>query len=78
MIAQIKANVMLAFLLTVSFAVAPTQAATTVVAWGDDAFGQCHVPVGLTNVVAIAAGNVHSLALRVDGTVAAWGGDEYG
>ncbi|MFD0279673.1 hypothetical protein ACFVHB_38075 [Kitasatospora sp. NPDC127111] len=27
----------------------------------------------LTNVVAVAAGNVHSMALRADGTVVAWG-----
>jgi secreted protein with Ig-like and vWFA domain len=31
------------------------------------------VPSGLTNVVAIAAGNYHSLALRANGTVTAWG-----
>ena len=30
-------------------------------------------PEGLTNVVAVAAGNCHNLALRADGTVAAWG-----
>ena len=29
----------------------------------------------LTNVVAIAAGSAHSLALRSDGTVVAWGDD---
>ncbi|MEI9863685.1 MAG: hypothetical protein WDN00_03830 [Limisphaerales bacterium] len=31
------------------------------------------MPVGLTNVVAIAAGHDDSLALRSDGTVVAWG-----
>jgi hypothetical protein len=31
------------------------------------------VPPGLTNVIAIAAGSSHSLALRSDGTVVAWG-----
>ncbi len=31
------------------------------------------VPEGLTNVVAIAAGEYHSLALRNDGTIVAWG-----
>ena len=31
------------------------------------------MPAGLTNIVAIAAGSDHSLALRSDGTVAAWG-----
>jgi hypothetical protein len=33
------------------------------------------VPGDLTNAVAIAAGDYHSLALRSDGTVTAWGGD---
>ena len=45
----------------------------TVVAWGDNTFGQCLVPVGLTGVAAVAAGRNHSLALRRDGTVVSWG-----
>jgi alpha-tubulin suppressor-like RCC1 family protein len=36
------------------------------------------VPAGLTNVIAIAAGAAHSLALKRDGTVQAWGYDGYG
>jgi acyl dehydratase len=43
-----------------------------VVAWGDNSYGQTTVPEGLTQVVAIAAGVHHSLALKVDGTVVAW------
>jgi hypothetical protein len=35
----------------------------TVVAWGDDSYGQTNVPAGLSSVVAIAAGTYHSLAL---------------
>lgn len=35
--------------------------------------GQSMVPSGLSNVVQIAAGVDHSLALKADGTVAAWG-----
>ena len=46
----------------------------TVVAWGNDDYGQTDVPRGLSNVVAIAAGNSHSLAVIEDGSVAAWGG----
>ncbi len=44
-------------------------------AWGCRGydFGQCSVPAGLSGVTAIAAGNWHSLALRNDGTVVAWG-----
>ena len=39
----------------------------TVVAWGDNYSGQTSVPVGLSAVIAIAAGNEFSLAL-VDGS----------
>ena len=35
-------------------------------------------PPGLSNVVAIAAGAYHGVALNVDGTVAAWGDNYYG
>lgn len=45
----------------------------TVVAWGENAFGQTDVPSGLNDVVAIAGGTFHSLALKSDGTVVAWG-----
>jgi hypothetical protein len=44
-----------------------------VVGWGSDVYGQADVPAGLSNVVAIAAGDFHSLALKGDGTVMAWG-----
>ena len=36
-----------------------------------------NVPAGLSGVVAVAAGEFHSLALKADGTVVAWGGDNY-
>ena len=45
----------------------------TVVAWGENCYGQATVPAGLSGVVAIAAGALHSLALKNDGTVVAWG-----
>jgi alpha-tubulin suppressor-like RCC1 family protein len=45
----------------------------TVVAWGDDRYGQTSVPAGLSNVVAIAAGVEHSLALTADGHMVSWG-----
>ena len=62
----------------------------TVVAWGGglindggssppyDNYGQSIIPVGLSNVVAIAGGIAHSLALKCDGTIAAWGYNAYG
>ena len=54
--------------------------AGTVVVWGADWSGQCQVPAGLSNsVVAVAAGYAFTLALKTDGTVAAWGeGDKDG
>ena len=46
----------------------------TVIAWGENSFGQTNVPSDLTNVVGIAAGGGHNLALEASGTVVAWGG----
>jgi hypothetical protein len=50
-----------------------SQAAGTVVAWGDNSHAQTNVPPDLTNVVAVAGGSFHSLALGADGTVIGWG-----
>jgi hypothetical protein len=44
-----------------------------VVAWGDNSAGQTNCPTSLTNAIAISGGEWHSLALRADGTVCAWG-----
>jgi alpha-tubulin suppressor-like RCC1 family protein len=41
--------------------------------WGDNSYGQTNMPAGLSNIVMVAAANLHSLALRTDGTVIAWG-----
>jgi parallel beta-helix repeat protein len=49
-----------------------------VLAWGLNTFGQTNVPVGLTNVAAIAGGWRHSVALKFDGTVIAWGSNNNG
>ena len=40
--------------------------------------GQSRVPIGLTNIIAIAAGGWHSLALRADRTIVAWGDNSRG
>jgi sugar lactone lactonase YvrE len=42
-------------------------------ACGDNSFGEISMPFGLTNLIALAAGGWHSLALRSDGSLAAWG-----
>jgi hyaluronate lyase len=47
-------------------------------AWGDNSFGQLDLPTDLTNLVAIAAGAYHNLALRTDGTILGWGYDDEG
>ncbi len=46
----------------------------SVVAWGNNSYGQASVPVTATrDVTAIAGGDGHSVALKSDGTVVAWG-----
>lgn len=50
-----------------------TTSGQTVVAWGLNSQGQINVPASATNVVQVAAGWNHSLALRADGSVISWG-----
>jgi hypothetical protein len=45
----------------------------TVVAWGDNLFGQATVPADLTAVASIAGGATYSMALCSNGTVVVWG-----
>ena len=47
-------------------------------AWGDNTWDQLDFPGQAFNVIAIAAGAWHSLALRNDGVVVAWGDDSAG
>ena len=44
-----------------------------VIAWGSNAQGQTNVPPSATNVLSVAAGWYHSMALRADGSVVTWG-----
>ena len=47
------------------FATTPVHQIDRVVAWGSNLFGQTTVPAGLSGVVAIAAGELHTVALSV-------------
>lgn len=49
-----------------------------VAAWGNNLYGQTSVPEGISDVVALAAGHFHTLALKRDGTVVGWGNNDYG
>jgi len=49
-----------------------------IIVWGDNSYGQTNAPSDVTNVVALAAGDNHGVALRSDGTVVAWGGNYAG
>src|SRR6202008_4371632 len=48
----------------------------TVVGWGDNLYGRCTPPPGLSNVVAVSAGSSHNLVLKSDGTVVAFGDND--
>ncbi|MGI6098682.1 MAG: PEGA domain-containing protein [Kiritimatiellia bacterium] len=55
-----------------------SSALCAVAAWGENVYGQCDVPAGLADVVAVEGGAYHSLALKADGTVITWGANWYG
>ena len=50
----------------------------SVVAWGNNNYGQCDVPEPNSDFLSVAAGQHHSLGLKADGSIAAWGRNEYG
>jgi alpha-tubulin suppressor-like RCC1 family protein len=52
------------------------RAAGQVLVWGNP--NLTNVPPSATNVIALAAGDLHGLALRADGTVVAWGNNGSG
>ena len=79
----IRISIVIVFVLTIfaapsSPALAQNPATGKVIAWGSNNFGQNNVPAGLSGVVAIDAGQYHSLALKSDGTVVAWGSNGAG
>ena len=57
---------------------AQSGASGAVVAWGYNTFGQSTVPEGLGDISDIAGGWYHTLALKADGTVVAWGSNGQG
>jgi hypothetical protein len=65
------------FLLLAGAASAGTEPGV-VLGWGDNASGQLRLPASLTNVVSVAGGGFHSLALLTSGEVVSWGLNTYG
>ncbi len=51
--------------------------AASLIAWGDNSYGQCNVPAG-NDFVKIACGGYHTVALKSDGSLAACGLNEDG
>ena len=50
----------------------------SIVAWGDNEYGQCNVPEPNAGFIAIAAYSQHNLGLKQDGSIVAWGANDYG
>jgi hypothetical protein len=59
-----------------SLALVPAAVPGTPVAWPN--YGQANVPLGLNDGIAVASGGDHGLALKRDGSVVAWGYNQYG
>ena len=57
----------------------PPTPAGSIVAWGDNSYGQCNQPPGGPNTgfVEVAAGCWHSLGLKQDGSIVAWGDNSF-
>jgi hypothetical protein len=68
----------LGFLLAATLSARASSVTNKIWAWGSDRYGETDVPPGLSNVLAIAAGVNHSMALKSDGTVVVWGDNQDG
>jgi len=51
---------------------------SVIVGWGNNTHGQISIPADLTNVIAISAGGLQSLALQSDHSVSSWGDNAFG
>jgi hypothetical protein len=47
------------------------------ICWGDNDYGQCRVPAGLTNIVAITCGGDVTMAVTTERRIIAWGNNQY-
>jgi hypothetical protein len=56
----------------------PLPESGSIVAWGDNSYGQCDVPSPNSGFTTIAAGFYHSLGLKADGSIRAWGWNNWG
>ncbi len=65
-------------LLSVQLGAGISNAAGTVAGWGANESQETQAPAGLTNVIAVAAGASHSLALQSDGILTGWGSNGEG
>ncbi len=72
-VTTLRALVLLLWLLVAAWP-EPGHAATHLYLWGDTSGGATNVPAAATNLVAVAAGDHHIVAVRTDGQVLAWGG----
>ncbi len=62
----------------VTTGIVATVSASSILAWGNNSSGQLSIPLGTGEVVGIAAGDDHNLALRADGSIVAWGDNSTG
>ncbi len=56
-----------------SSALAADRPSGSIVGWGDNAYDQTNVPQPNTDFIAVAGGGFHSLGLKGDGSIVAWG-----
>jgi alpha-tubulin suppressor-like RCC1 family protein len=58
--------------------VGQARGAGSIVAWGDNGYGQCNVPSPNEGFASVAAGRDQSLGLKADESITAWGRNDSG